>query len=66
MKNKILPILSMLILLIAALPFLSHAETPPDFGGDAGAPIDGGASLLVGAAAVYGARKLSKKSKDFR
>ena len=35
-------------------------DTPPGNGGGAGAPIDGGLSLLIGAGASYGIKKLYK------
>ena len=39
--------------------------TPPGGGGGAGAPIDGGITLLLGAGASYGIKKLyNKKKKD--
>ena len=34
---------------------------PPGGGGGSGAPIDGGLSLLIGAGASYGIKKLYKK-----
>jgi hypothetical protein len=52
-----------LLLVIIILPFVASA-TPPDFEGDPGTPIDGGASLLVGAAAVYGIKKIRDKRKQ--
>ena len=39
--------------------------TPPGGGGGAGAPIDGGITLLLGAGASYGIKKLKdRKKKD--
>jgi len=39
--------------------------SPPGGGGGAGAPIDGGITLLLGAGASYGIKKLyNKKKKD--
>jgi len=49
------------IFLIILLPTLVYADPGGGLDGDPGAPIDGGASLLVGAAVVYGARKLKKR-----
>jgi hypothetical protein len=49
--------------------FLTTSAYAGGFGGDDGAggtndvPIDGGVSLLVGAAAVYGAKKFRDKAK---
>jgi len=37
--------------------------TPPGGGGGAGAPIDGGITLLLGAGASYGIKKLRDKRK---
>ncbi len=59
-------------LLLGALLTLSfYAAAGPGFPGGGGSapdgevPIDGGASLLVGAAALYGVRKLrAKQNKD--
>ena len=61
MNNKITNILSIIIaLIIILIPSLALAQIDPGGGvpGDPGTPIDGGASLLVGAAAVYGMKKL--------
>jgi len=38
--------------------------TPPGGGGGAGAPIDGGITLLLGAGASYGIKKLRDKRKS--
>ena len=51
-------ILTLCLLLLAAVPVFSQ---PPDPGEDPGVPIDGGASLLVGAAVVYGAKKVKDR-----
>ncbi len=63
MKNKLRRIVCYIAILMIAIPLTVRADNPPDFDGDPGipTPIDGGASLLVGAAAVYGARKLKRK-----
>jgi hypothetical protein len=37
---------------------------PPGGGGGAGAPIDGGITLLLGAGAAYGINKLRKNKKE--
>ena len=65
MNNKITNIVSIIIaLIIILLPSLALAQGgPSDPGGDPGTPIDGGASLLVGAAAVYGMKKLKDRKK---
>jgi hypothetical protein len=34
---------------------------PPELGGDAGAPIDGGLSVLLAAGAAYGVKRMRKK-----
>jgi len=41
----------------------SGGEGGPEDGDPGGVPIDGGASLLAGAAVIYGAKKLKDKSK---
>ena len=38
--------------------------TPPGGGGGAGAPIDGGITLLLGAGASYGIKKLRDRKKS--
>ena len=38
--------------------------TPPGGGGGAGAPIDGGITLLLGAGASYGIKKLKDRKKN--
>ena len=59
MKQSIAGIL-LLIICLVLLPSIVHAGPPP-LDGDPGAPIDGGASLLVGAAVIYGAKKLKER-----
>ena len=46
------------IFALIMLPYLSIAQPPPLEDDPGTVPIDGGASLLVGAAVVYGAKKL--------
>lgn len=58
-------ITSIIIIISIIIPTLSWAQSgPADFGDDPGTPIDGGASLLVGAAAVYGIKKMRDKRKQ--
>ena len=63
MQKRLLILLSFAIILICLLPALVHAQGGPGGGlpDDPGTPIDGGASLLVGAAVVYGAKKLKDR-----
>ena len=60
MKNK----LSLLVLSLICLPCFSTIvlASPGDL--DSGVPIDGGASLLVGAAVVYGIKKYKDRKKE--
>lgn len=57
----------MLLVFLSIMPAISYADDPDDGEFDDeepdNVPIDGGISLLVGAAAVYGAKKL-KDHKD--
>jgi hypothetical protein len=61
-------IIAILTILIIFTPVLLWAQ----IGGssslpeDPGVPIDGGASLLAGAAVVYGIRKLKKRKQDLK
>ena len=48
-------------LLLSALGVIA---SPPGGGGGAGAPIDGGITLLLGAGASYGIKKLRDKRKS--
>ena len=57
MKANVLTTSILFTLFFALLPLLAIAGPPP-LDGDPGAPIDGGASLLVGAAVAYGIKKL--------
>jgi hypothetical protein len=52
-----------LIFALAILPFLAIAQPPPLEDDPGQVPIDGGASFLVGAAVVYGAKKLKDRKK---
>jgi len=58
-------IAGLFVMIITLTPTLVHAqeEGPAEPGGDPGIPIpiDGGASLLVGAAALYGIKKMKDK-----
>lgn len=55
-------IAGLFVMIITLTPTLVRAqEGPPDPGDDPGLPIDGGASLLVGAAALYGIKKMKDK-----
>jgi hypothetical protein len=55
--------LILLVLIIVLMPSLAMAQGGPGSGlpDDPGTPIDGGASLLAGAAALYGIKKLRDK-----
>jgi hypothetical protein len=58
--NKTQIVTLSVLLLVLALPAISHAQ--PGFGDDTNdVPIDGGLSLLVAAGVGYGAKKLRKK-----
>ena len=48
---------------LIVLPFASLLATPASPGGDAGAPIDGGISLLLAAGIGYGAKKIKDARK---
>jgi hypothetical protein len=52
-----------IIFIVILLPSLALAQGGPGGGlpDDPGTPIDGGASLLAGAAALYGIKKLRDK-----
>jgi hypothetical protein len=63
MKNKLSIILFLVLVVMIIFPGLCFAQDPPPVDGDPGAPIDGGASLLVGAAAVYGWKKFKERKK---
>ncbi len=63
MNNRITQIVSLIITLILMIPFTGMAQGPADPGGDPSTPIDGGVSLLAGAAAVYGVKKLKDRKK---
>lgn len=52
------------ILLIVFIPSVIFAQPGGGLDDDPGTPIDGGASLLAGAAAMYGIKKLRKKKAD--
>lgn len=55
----------LLIVCISCLPLISTAQLPPDPGDDPDAvPIDGGVSLLIGAAALYGAKKFRDRNQQ--
>ncbi len=58
---KYLRIIAMLFIL--SMPVVSWAQGPGDDDDldDPGIPIDGGASILVGAAVMYGVKKLRDK-----
>jgi len=55
-------VLSLLLVFSAHLSFAGFGGDD-DNGGVNDVPIDGGASLLVGAAIVYGAKKIKEKRK---
>ncbi len=63
MKKQVLQTAVMMGCFLLVATFL-HAAPPGGGGGaDAGAPIDGGISLLVAAGASYGVKKLYNKKK---
>lgn len=57
MKNIVYKSISLVMLLVAALPAMAQPPPPP------ATPIDGGLSLLLGAGAAYGAKKIYDKRK---
>ena len=59
MKNRPIRILILIAAMLMVLPFVGNSSPtdPPPPDTDPGIPIDGGASLLVGAAVVYGVKK---------
>jgi hypothetical protein len=59
MKKQVVQSVILLSSMLLTATFI-HAG-PPGGGGGAGAPIDGGLSLLIGAGASYGIKKLYKK-----
>ena len=60
--------IAIVLLIIPVAHLLAQAPPPPGGGGDAGAPIDGGISLLVAAGVAYGAKKANarKKAKELK
>jgi hypothetical protein len=62
MKSNVLQTITLFTIMIILLPLITLAGPPP-LDGDPGVPIDGGASLLVGAAAVYGIKKIKDRRK---
>ena len=54
----------LIIFALVILPSLAIAQPPPLEDDPGQVPIDGGASLLVGAAVVYGAKKLRDRKKQ--
>ena len=59
MKKQVLQSVILLSSMLLAATFIYAG--PPGGGGGSGAPIDGGLSLLIGAGASYGIKKLYKK-----
>ena len=59
MKKQVLQSVILLSSMLLAATFINAG--PPGGGGGSGAPIDGGLSLLIGAGASYGIKKLYKK-----
>lgn len=57
MKNIAYKLFSLSLLFVAALPAMAQPPAPP------ATPIDGGLSLLLGAGAMYGAKKVYDKRK---
>jgi len=60
MKKQLVQSVILLSSMLLTATFI-YAGHPPGGGGGAGAPIDGGLSLLIGAGASYGIKKLYKK-----
>ena len=58
-KQLIQSVLLLGSMLLTCTLIFAGPHTPPGHGG--GAPIDGGLSLLIGAGASYGIKKLYKK-----
>ena len=59
MKKQVVQSIILLSSMLLAATFIYAG--PPGGGGGSGAPIDGGLSLLIGAGASYGIKKLYKK-----
>ena len=59
MKKQVAQSVILLSSMLLAVTFIYAG--PPGGGGGSGAPIDGGLSLLIGAGASYGIKKLYKK-----
>ena len=59
MKKQVVQSVILLSSMLLAATFIYAG--PPGGGGGSGAPIDGGLSLLIGAGASYGIKKLYKK-----
>ena len=59
MKKQVVQSVILLSSMLLAASFIYAG--PPGGGGGSGAPIDGGLSLLIGAGASYGIKKLYKK-----
>lgn len=59
-------LLTLSLILVSALTYAQSFSGPPSFTPDVlDNPIDGGLSLLLGAGAVYGAKKLrNKRNRD--
>jgi hypothetical protein len=62
MKNKLAFLLLTFICITCTVVVKAQTEDPPP--PDSGVPIDGGASLLVGAAVVYGVKKYKDRKKE--
>ena len=61
-KSIIKPVLT---LFLCILSLLAAAQTDPDDpGGDPDAPIDGGATVLVAAAAAYGIKMIRERKRS--
>ena len=61
MKKRIL--ISMIMIVAVIIPYLSMAQGIPDDPNDVLVPLDGGLSILLGAAAAYGSHKIQERRK---
>lgn len=62
MKKPVL--ISIILLVVLIIPSLLVAQTsPPDDVNDVLVPLDGGLSILLGAAAAYGSHKIKENRK---
>jgi hypothetical protein len=56
-------LISIILLVVMIIPSLLMAQTPPDDPNDVLVPLDGGLTILLGAAAAYGSHKIKEYRK---